>query len=84
MIQSTNTGNSILAQLIFIVCVDLGKQQGLLCNSQAVTIEHFLLCGADIDMLNVRRGQYESFITDLFLPNEEKTISSFRLKIFIQ
>lgn len=59
MIQPANRAKSILAQLFLIVCVDIGKQQGSLCNTQAVTIAHFLLRDADIDMLNVRRGQYE-------------------------
>ncbi len=59
MIQPANTGKSILALLIFIVCVDLDKQQGLLCKSQAVPIEHFLLTNADID---------KSLITDKSFP----------------
>lgn len=59
MIQPPNTSKSILALLIFIGCVDLDKQQGLLCNSQAAPIAHFLLSNADLD---------ESSITDKSFP----------------
>lgn len=53
MIQPT-----LSATTLFLLCVDLGKLQALLCKKGAVATAHFVLSDADIDMIK-RRKQFK-------------------------
>lgn len=44
--------------------MDLWKHQGLLCKSQAVTVAHFVRGNDNINVLNMRKGEDKSFITE--------------------
>lgn len=52
---NTDDSANTLRYYLFLLCVDLGKLQALLCKKGAVATAHFVLSDADIDMINRRK-----------------------------